>query len=141
MVLQVWCLRCWSLPSKIRHLEFSQVEVALPMVFGNWIDLLEHRIDDAGRHRDTPLVVEKYVVIAIAFVRSCDLAHSVRRPGYISQIPAALDTAINFLLRSYVTVFSKFGLVINCKRGKCEALLCYRGKLPRGISTLAATPR
>ena len=83
-----------TLPGKIRHLEFSQVEVALSEVFGNGLDVLEYRVDDAGRHHDAFLVVEEYVVVAVAFLRSCDLAHSMQRPGYVRQIPAELDTAM-----------------------------------------------
>ena len=64
------------------------------MVFGDRLDLSEYRIDDAGRHNDTSLVVKEYVVIPGAFVGSSDLAHSVEWPGYISQIPVALDIAM-----------------------------------------------
>ena len=73
-----------TLPGKIRHLEFSQVEVAFSMVLSNGRDLLEYRVDDAGRHNDAFLVVEEYVVVAVAFVGSGDLANSVQRPGYVS---------------------------------------------------------
>ena len=46
----------------------------------------------------------------------------------VSRSPAALDTAIEILLQSYVDVFSDYGLVINWQKGKSEALLVYRGK-------------
>ena len=54
------------------------------MVLSNGLDLLEYRVDDAGRHHDSFLVVEEYVVVAVAFVVSRDLANSVQRPGYVS---------------------------------------------------------
>ena len=64
------------------------------MVLSNGLDLLEYRVDDAGRHRDKFLVVVEYVVVAIAFVGSCDLAHSVQRSSHIGQIPNVLDAAV-----------------------------------------------
>jgi hypothetical protein len=62
---------------------------------------------------DTPVVEVTYVDDEAAVV--------------VAPSPAALDIAIDILLRSYVEVFSDYGLVINWHKGKSEALLVYRG--------------
>jgi len=46
----------------------------------------------------------------------------------LAKSPKLLDVAINVLLESLTTVFSKFCLDINWGRGKTEAMLKYRGR-------------
>ena len=63
----------------------------------------------------TQLVVEEYAVVAVAFVGSCELAHTVQRPGYVSQIPAALDTAMLAIQGSYIRRISVLFLILRQK--------------------------
>ena len=62
-------------PDQIRHGKVTQIEVAVTMVFGDGFDMLSDRLDDTRRYHDAPSVVKQDVVVAIALVSACDLAH------------------------------------------------------------------
>ena len=67
---------------------------------------------------------------------NCDGAEEVSDATFVddecifitASSPASLDSSIEFLLTSFISVFGASGFVINWAKGKTEALLKYRGK-------------
>ena len=64
------------LPGKIGHGKVTKIEIANPVIFGDWsADLLHDSLNNAWRHNYAPLVVEQDVELSIALVRASDLTH------------------------------------------------------------------
>ena len=64
------------------------------MILSDGVNVLHDGLDDTGRYYNAPSVVENYVVVSVAFVRSCDLAHRSQRPGNVGDVPAASDLTV-----------------------------------------------
>ena len=82
-------------PDKIRHGEIAEVEIAVPVVLSDGLNVLHHGLYDAGRDDDAPSVVEQHICITIAIVSSCDLTHRMQGPCDICNVPPARDLAVD----------------------------------------------
>ena len=68
-------LPSWSLPSKTRHLDISEIETTTPIVLDNGCGSPHDLIDDARRDDEALLVREENILLALAINWSARLTH------------------------------------------------------------------
>ena len=86
-----------ALPSKTRHAKMSEVQVTLPPVSHDRLDLLQELLDDPGRHDNALVVVEEDVLLARDVREAGHLRDRVERLIDVGHGPLAADLALRGL--------------------------------------------
>ena len=94
-------LPSWSLPSKTRHLDISEIETTTPIVLDNGCGSSHDLVDDARRNNEALLVREEHVLSAFAIRWSARLTHRVERSRDVGHLPtcAELPTTLGLVDR------------------------------------------
>ena len=84
-----------TLPAKSRHGHFSEVKIALTLILGDRLDLLQDAFHSPGWDYHALLVVEEDVLLADGMLlRSGHLTDRVERTRDIRQLPVAPDCPV-----------------------------------------------